>query len=71
MKSVLEVDQEGENLTAESNDGKGSSFDTKEKAEEDTFQALNLTPPTKQQTAFLKSNFGHPAFKPLQWKIIK
>ena len=62
MKSVLEADQEEEN--------KGS-IDTKEKAEEDSFQALNLVPPTKQQTAFLKSNFGHPAFKPLQWKIIK
>ena len=70
MKSVLEVDQEEEKLTAGSNGARGS-FDTKEKAEEDTFQALKLVPPTKQQTAFLKSNFGHPAFKPLQWKIIK
>ena len=65
MKSVLEADREEENISA------NGSIDTKEKAEEDSFQALKLVPPTKQQTAFLKSNFGHPAFKPLQWKIIK
>lgn len=65
MKSVLEADQEEEDTSAKGN------IDTKERAEEDSFQALNLVPPTKQQTAFLKSNFGHPAFKPLQWKIIK
>ena len=65
MRSFLEVNEEEENT-----DAKGS-IETKEKAEEDSFQALNLAPPTKQQNAFLKSNFGHPAFKPLQWKIIK
>ena len=68
MKSVLEADEEEEKKNLGST---GANIDPKVKAEEDTFQALNLVPPTKQQTAFLKSNFGHPAFKPLQWKIIK
>ena len=68
MRSALEADLEEEEKNVGSMGGK---IDTKMKAEEDTFQALNLVPPTKQQTAFLKSNFGHPAFKPLQWKIIK
>ena len=61
MKSVLEAEEEE----------KEEMIKTKEKAEEDSFQALNLVPPTRQQTAFLKSNFGHSNFKPLQWKIIK
>ena len=61
MKSVLEAEEEE----------KEEMIETKEKAEEDSFQALNLVPPTRQQTAFLKSNFGHSNFKPLQWKIIK
>ena len=68
MKSVLEADEEEEKTNLGCI---GAKIDPKLKAEEDTFQALNLVPPTKQQTAFLKSNFGHPAFKPLQWKIIK
>merc|ERR1719341_867087 len=68
MKSVLEADEEEEKTNLGCI---GAKIDPKLKAEEDTFQALNLVPPTKQQNAFLKSNFGHPAFKPLQWKIIK
>ena len=65
MRSVIEVDEE------EMMSSTKEAIDTKEKAEEDSFQALNLVPPTRQQTTFLKNNFGHPAFKPLQWKIIK
>merc|ERR1719370_495657 len=60
MKSVLEADQEEEEM--KNLGSMGAKIDTKVKAEEDTFQALNLVPPTKQQNAFLKSNFGLSRF---------
>jgi len=44
--------------------------EVKEKADQDDYATLKLTPPTSQQTRFLSSNFGHSQFKPLQWKII-
>jgi len=44
---------------------------TKDKADEDSYEALGLVPPSKQQEQFLRDNFGHPQFKPLQWRIIR
>ena len=28
-------------------------------------------PPTAEQNSFLRNNFGHSAFKPLQWRIVQ
>eukprot|EP00092_Neocalanus_flemingeri_P014346 GFUD01015474.1.p1 GENE.GFUD01015474.1~~GFUD01015474.1.p1 ORF type:complete len:1050 (+),score=352.66 GFUD01015474.1:77-3226(+) len=44
---------------------------TKDKADEDSYEALGLVPPTAQQEKFLRSNFGHSQFKPLQWRIVR
>ena len=55
MLSVLEVEEK---------------VDIKDKADEDSFEALGITPPTAAQTKFLRDNFGYPAFKPLQWRIV-
>jgi len=43
----------------------------KDKADEDSYEALGLVPPSKRQEEFLRNNFGHPEFKPLQWRIIQ
>ena len=44
---------------------------TKDKADEDSYEALGLVPPTAEQEKFLRSRFGHSEFKPLQWRIIR
>jgi len=44
---------------------------TKDKADEDSYEALGLVPPTEEQEKFLRSTFGHSEFKPLQWRIIR
>ena len=44
---------------------------TKDKADEDSYEALGLAPPTEEQEKFLRSKFGHSEFKPLQWRIIR
>ena len=44
---------------------------TKDKADEDSYDALGLVPPTKEQENFLRNTFGPPKFKPLQWRIIR
>jgi Werner syndrome ATP-dependent helicase len=59
MQSVLEISAEEDKIEG------------KDKADEDSFEALNLVPPTSQQNHFLKTNFGHSAFKPLQWRIVR
>ena len=43
---------------------------TKDKADEDSYEALNLVPPSVEQEKFLMNNFGHSKFKPLQWRIV-
>lgn len=59
MQSLLEISGEEDKIEA------------KDKADEDSFEALDLVPPTAQQNHFLKTNFGHSAFKPLQWRIVR
>ena len=44
---------------------------TKDKADEDSYEALGLVPPTEEQEKVLRSRFGHSEFKPLQWRIIR
>ena len=44
--------------------------DIKDKADEDSFEALGITSPTAAQTKVLQDKFGHQVFKPLQWRIV-
>lgn len=46
-------------------------METKDKADLDDFSQLGVAPPGSAHNSFLAANFGHSAFKPLQWRIIK
>merc|ERR1719369_1942938 len=52
-------------------DDKDDVIETKDKADEDDYAALNLKPPHSKHTQFLSTEFGHSKFKPLQWRIIR
>ena len=58
MQSIIEEESE-------------ETVETKDKADEDDYAALNLKPPEPQHTEFLSTEFGHGKFKPLQWRIIQ
>jgi len=71
MQSLLEVDEEEGEVEEKIEEKVETKVETKAKADEDSFEALKLEPPTAQQNNFLTSNFGHRGFKPLQWRIVR
>ena len=71
MQSLLEVDEEEGKVVEKIEEKVETKVETKAKADEDSFEALKLEPPTAQQNNFLTSNFGHRGFKPLQWRIVR
>ena len=44
--------------------------EVKDKADEDSYEALQLSPPTAEEERCLRDQFGLKHFKPLQWRII-
>ncbi len=40
-------------------------------ADVDDFTKLGVDPPGQEHNSFLSANFGHSAFKPLQWRFVK
>ena len=58
MQSLLEVDEDEGKLEVQLEKVE-TKVETKAKADEDSFEALKLEPPTAQQNYFLTSNFGH------------
>jgi hypothetical protein len=40
-------------------------------ADVDDFTKLGVDPPGPEHNSFLSANFGHSAFKPLQWRFVK
>jgi hypothetical protein len=41
-----------------------------EQADVDDFTKLGVDPPGPEHNSFLSANFGHSAFKPLQWRFV-
>jgi hypothetical protein len=41
-----------------------------EQADVDDFTKLGVDPPGQEHNSFLSANFGHSAFKPLQWRFV-
>jgi len=60
-----------QSIVEEPEDGDTEAIVAKDKADEDDYAALNLTPPDQKYIQFLSDEFGHSKFKPLQWRIIK
>ena len=47
-----------------------SKVEVKKKADEDSYEALGLSPPSSSEDKCLRDQFGLSRFKPLQWKIV-
>jgi len=60
-----------QSIVEDPNDGETEAIEAKDKADEDDYAALNLTPPEPKYIKFLSEEFGHSKFKPLQWRIVK
>jgi len=61
MDSIME-DPEQDSVEA--------AVEVKDKADEDSYEALQLSPPTAEEERCLRDQFGLKHFKPLQWRII-
>ena len=72
-KSMLEFqDDDDDDLLAAVEDRESvEEVDVKDKADEDSYEALGVSPPSASVEGCLKHQFGLTKFKPLQWKIVR
>ena len=67
-------DDDDDFLTAAANDieeKESAKITVKDKADEDSYEALGVNPPSAAEETCLKDQFGLSKFKPLQWKIVR
>ena len=65
-------DEDDEDLLAAVEDKESlAEVDVKNKADEDSYEALGVSPPSSAEERCLKDQFGLSEFKPLQWKIVR
>ena len=72
-KSILEFhdDDDDDLLVAVEDCESASEVELKDKADEDSYEALGVSPPSASEERCLKDQFGLTKFKPLQWKIVR
>ena len=72
-KSILEFhDYDDDDLLVAVEDCESASeVELKDKADEDSYEALGVSPPSASEERCLKDQFGLTKFKPLQWKIVR
>ena len=70
-KSFMEFQDDDEDLLAAVEDSETVKIDVKDKADEDSYEALGVSPPSASEDKCLRDQFGLTKFKPLQWKIVQ